>query len=374
MLPPPSSPANPTTSIDPGDSAGRSASGPSAGLFADEAEAALSYLNSGLQPIPLDGPKTKTISRKGWPAERYTAADAAQFRGRNIGLLLGEPSGGPADVDQDCPEAVRAAPYLLPRTDMVHGRPGAPSSHWWYSPVGEAKSLKLTDPTRAADHSDGNVLVELRVGPSKVTMVPPSVHPCGELLAWSRFGRPAEVTAAELVMAVKSLAAATLLGRHLPRGQRHDAALALAGGLLRSWSGDFERVKRFVRAVCAAADDEEVDDRLRAVDDTAAKPVGSPASGWPTLAKIVGDKIVTKVREWLGLTTDSGGVPAATAASPPIPPAAPWPDPPAADAFGGLAGDVVRAIDPTTEADPAAVLFQFLVAFGSRIGRGPTSR
>lgn len=38
-------------------------------------------------------------------------------------------------------------------------------------------------------------------------------------------------------------------------------------------------------------------------------------------------------------------------------------------AFHGPAGELVRAIDPHTEADPAAVLFQTLVGFGSAIGR-----
>ena len=38
-------------------------------------------------------------------------------------------------------------------------------------------------------------------------------------------------------------------------------------------------------------------------------------------------------------------------------------------ALYGLAGDIVRTIEPHTEADPAALLIQFLVAFGSVIGR-----
>src|SRR5262249_11259588 len=35
----------------------------------------------------------------------------------------------------------------------------------------------------------------------------------------------------------------------------------------------------------------------------------------------------------------------------------------------GLAGDVVAVIDPHTEADPAAILIQFLSLFGNAIGR-----
>jgi len=38
--------------------------------------------------------------------------------------------------------------------------------------------------------------------------------------------------------------------------------------------------------------------------------------------------------------------------------------------FYGMAGDIVRAIEPHTEGDPVALLVQFLVAFGNAIGRG----
>lgn len=48
-----------------------------------------------------------------------------------------------------------------------------------------------------------------------------------------------------------------------------------------------------------------------------------------------------------------------------------WPDPLTGAALYGLAGDIVRAIEPHTEADPAAILIQALVAFGSVIGRNP---
>jgi hypothetical protein len=41
----------------------------------------------------------------------------------------------------------------------------------------------------------------------------------------------------------------------------------------------------------------------------------------------------------------------------------------AAEAFHGLAGDVLRAIEPHTEADQAALLVQFLVMMGNAIGR-----
>ena len=47
-----------------------------------------------------------------------------------------------------------------------------------------------------------------------------------------------------------------------------------------------------------------------------------------------------------------------------------WPKPPEAAAYKGVAGELVESILPFTESDPIAILMQFLVAFGSIIGRG----
>jgi len=47
-----------------------------------------------------------------------------------------------------------------------------------------------------------------------------------------------------------------------------------------------------------------------------------------------------------------------------------WPDPVSDEAFHGLGGEIVQAIEPHTEADPAALLIQFLAAFGNVVGRG----
>jgi hypothetical protein len=51
--------------------------------------------------------------------------------------------------------------------------------------------------------------------------------------------------------------------------------------------------------------------------------------------------------------------------------AAPWPEPLLEEAFHGLAGDIVRTLEPHSEADPAALLAQILIGFGNAVGRGP---
>jgi hypothetical protein len=48
-----------------------------------------------------------------------------------------------------------------------------------------------------------------------------------------------------------------------------------------------------------------------------------------------------------------------------------WPEPVGEPAFHGLIGEIVRAIGPATEADPAAILLQLLTFAGNKIGPGP---
>ncbi|MFN0314051.1 MAG: hypothetical protein ACKVQA_03305 [Burkholderiales bacterium] len=62
---------------------------------------------------------------------------------------------------------------------------------------------------------------------------------------------------------------------------------------------------------------------------------------------------------------ERGNSPAGDCASPE------WPKAMDPAALHGIAGDFVRMVEPNTEADPAAILIQFLVAFGALVGRGP---
>lgn len=48
-----------------------------------------------------------------------------------------------------------------------------------------------------------------------------------------------------------------------------------------------------------------------------------------------------------------------------------WPESLDEAAMHGIAGEFVRMVEPNTEADPAAILLQFLAGFGALVGRGP---
>ena len=55
----------------------------------------------------------------------------------------------------------------------------------------------------------------------------------------------------------------------------------------------------------------------------------------------------------------------------PPPPPPPWPDPLHPAALRGLPGDIVRALSPHSEADPAGILLSTLVRFAATVGRNP---
>ena len=53
---------------------------------------------------------------------------------------------------------------------------------------------------------------------------------------------------------------------------------------------------------------------------------------------------------------------------------APWPAALDEAAYHGILGEIVRMIEPQTEADPMAILLQAIVTFGATVGRGPHVR
>jgi Protein of unknown function (DUF3987) len=87
-------------------------------------------------------------------------------------------------------------------------------------------------------------------------------------------------------------------------GRRHKLAGPLAGGLLRAgWT--VEDVAHLFEAVAEAAGDDEVEDRLGVVRDTADRiKADKPATGWPALVKLLGqdgNSFVRRLRKALGL-------------------------------------------------------------------------
>jgi DNA-binding Lrp family transcriptional regulator len=259
--------------------------------------AAERYVRAGFAVVPIPH-RSKRPVLEGWEALRLTRDELPEhFNGRpqNVGLILGQPSGGLVDVDQDAPEAAKIAGRFLPPT-LTSGRESSPHSHWWYRAPG-AHTTKFKD-------VDGTVLLELRSTGCQ-TIVAPSIHPDGERVVWHESGsEPVRVSADELAARVRELATAALIARYVPLvGGRHDYGMTLSGFLLRSGRLDEGTVLKVLKAAwhAAAADSREaVRDLEGMVRDTVENlAAGEPVVGGPTLEEYA-PGIVRLLCKWWG--------------------------------------------------------------------------
>ncbi len=271
---------------------------------------ALDYIERGWSPIPI-GFRSKAPSLPGWTDLRISADEASRyFNGApaNIGVVLGQNSSGLSDVDLDCPEAIAAAPYFLPKTAAIFGRETARASHWLYytnsASVNLSANVYFDDPI-AKERGAKARIVDLRLGPKVQTVFPGSAHEdTSEPIAWEPGcdGEPARVECDDLFRRVERLAACSLLARHWPaHGARHDARLAVAGVLVRAGFSESES-KLFAEALARAVGDEDARDFAAAIRSTYARASsGEKFSGLPRACDVFGDAIGRAVADWLRL-------------------------------------------------------------------------
>lgn len=253
------------------------------------------YIAEGWSVIPIPprekGPRVPNWQNTTFTEEHFENADD------NIGVRLGDPSGGLIDIDLDAAEAVTAARSLLLQSPRIHGRPGKPYSHYWFRCKG-IKTQRFTAP-------NGDVLVEIR-GTGGQTLLPPSVHPSGERLAWEQEREPMPVEPEVLRKSVALVATAALVSRYWPKGSRHEASGALAG-FLAGAGVEPVVIERVVHVVAKIAGDEEASDRARFAGDTARRAASSadnPVTGGTKLAELIGDEPVKRLRSWFGIKSD----------------------------------------------------------------------
>jgi hypothetical protein len=255
---------------------------------------AAKYRARGWAPLPFArGKKGPTYT--GWA--NFVADDSTRFDGHNIGILLGEKSNGLADVDLDCPEAVALAPLMLPPTGAIFGRKSKPCSHRFYQ----------CDPsavTKQYQFKELGMLVELRSTPVQ-TMVPPSLHPDGEIVEWSSDGEPAKIPAEELSRCVGDLAGLSLLVRNWPEmSGRYTAEGALIGALLRAGRSEDE-VEHLITVIQEVAGRSRQHPPEKAVPRLARMLAdGKQVPGLGRLKELLGAEIAGKVAEWMGLRRD----------------------------------------------------------------------
>ena len=147
-------------------------------------------------PVPY---RQKGPVIKDWPALRLTEQTAPKYFANgpvNIGVILGAASGGLADIDLDCAEALAVAAAVLPPT-LRFGRPSTRAAHWLYRasfPAGTKAAIAFDDPVKLRADPKAARLLELRTGAgdkAAQTVFPGSVHESGEPITWEDDGSAA---------------------------------------------------------------------------------------------------------------------------------------------------------------------------------------
>ena len=274
------------------------------------AAAACAYAKRGWKPVPMSRQTKKPIGKE-WQKRPF---DQAQFNGNseNIGIQLGEVSGGLADVDIDCMAAIEFAPEFLPPTNAIFGRRSKPCSHQFY--VSDLYKTETSAAIQYAQYTNGRagqMIVELRIGGNgkgAVTVAPPSMHTTGERVEWVSDGAPARLAGEDLRRAVAKLAVACLLKLHYPgEGSRHDGALVIGGVLARAgWSA--EEITQVVTAVARAVGDDDVGDRVTAATSAVdVREAGNDVAGYQCLKQVWGDAVADTLAHWFKLRANKAG-------------------------------------------------------------------
>lgn len=261
------------------------------------------YIQRGFRLIPYQ-PKTKGptgLAAVNWPAKFLDRSDQYQAD-TNYGALLGveiEPGRFLVDVDFDWNEGLVLSRKLLPSTAFAFGRGDRKVTHAFYTADTPLPSYRYDDVS-------GKCLVELRCAKRNgslglQTMLPPSVHPSGEVITFAIDKEISHASDIDRRVALYAVACALLYNLGA-KSLTHDIRLALAGFLLQNGLNEEETL-----AVCEAvaeATGNDVSDVRLTVESTAQRVAArEPVKGKAVLLTALGDKgkqLLARIREWLG--------------------------------------------------------------------------
>lgn len=253
----------------------------------------------GFKPVPLRKQSKAALDEKYVDLNYSPSDDLWATRDLGIGVVTGPKHSGPLDVDIDCDEAGFFAKRFLPATSAVFGRQSKRSSHYLYR--GDTEAF----PKRAfVDPLSKSTIIELRGDGGHQTVFPGSIHEdTGEVIEWEdkAFPEVSRVVADDLDRAVKKIAIAVLVTRHMwSEGQRNEICKHLSGLLFyMEWTE--AEVKELVSAVMEYSGDTDKT-RLRTVGITFRKgETGGKVTGAATLREFLGDGvIVDRILQWVG--------------------------------------------------------------------------
>jgi Family of unknown function (DUF5906)/Bifunctional DNA primase/polymerase, N-terminal len=291
-------------------------------------EAAQTYRdNHHWVPLRLRGKSPDCMGQR-W--QKRTLADPVpEFAaGDNIGILLGDPSGGLVRIDPDFTSIAEVTKILFPEPSLVFGRASSPGSGRLFVCPGLRKSKDFRLPSSLKeDHRlplhDGkpNLTVLQILSTGKQTMAPPSVHPDGEEVVWQSppDTKIKTLDAPELIRRAGIEAFLLVVRQFWPgRGTRNEAAMALARVLLAAlaarYPDDEERITVVDELVLAVAmeggdGEESRDGKERAAATLEKMRAGEETTGLTRLVELMDlpESVGKTFRKWLGLVNLIGG-------------------------------------------------------------------
>ncbi len=245
----------------------------------------------------------------GWPKNEYRITDYQQ--GQNVGVKTGveiQPGKFLGDADFDWPDGIPMVKRFFPPTEFGFGRESKRLSHAFYTTEAPFTSLKF-------DGLDNKTFLELRsrkkdgtVGYQ--TMVPPSLHPSGELVTMKVCDSLGHVEVKAFVRAGTLYAVFCAVTYCFGVGSqrfKHEPRLAFAGFLL---DLGLEPAEVITIGECVAELTGNTVAKVRSdVESTVERRAkGGPVTGERHLADAIGEKgakATAAIRKWVGRIVDA---------------------------------------------------------------------
>lgn len=259
-------------------------------------------VKQGFRAVPLRKQSKAALDEK-YVDLNYVSPPRSLWEGRDlgIGVVTGPKYNGPLDADVDCKEAVYFAQKFLPTTDAIFGRASKRSSHYQYVPDSpECPKKAFVDPINK------DTIIELRGDGGYQTVMPGSLHEAtGEVVEWETENpEPTHITVEKLEFAIKKVAIAVLVLRHLwADGSRNQINMYLCG-LLFYMGWPLDDTSSLIEAIMDLGGD-TVDDRktrIKTIKTTYKKgESGGKVAGATTLRAFCGnERLVDRIVEWAG--------------------------------------------------------------------------
>jgi hypothetical protein len=307
-------------------------------------DAALDYAAAGMPVFPLAGKKPRNDNGlTGASADMDKVADWwRRWPDADVGIATGQASGFVV-LDVDGAAGLRSIVEIEKRHGTIRTAQvltGSGGRHYWFRCPDE--------PLRNSVKAIGDGL-DIR-GDGGYVVGPPSVHESGNVYRWTRELEHVADCPAWLIEDARSQrnGAAPEIGEIIPIGEIDSTLASLAGSMRRRGMDEKAILAALVATLerCEPGHTHTVKDCER-IAASVARYAPAPASL----------DLRPKTDEGLwSLSSLSSQA---------------WPDALGDAAYHGVTGEFVRLVEPHSEADPAAVLVQFLISVANMIGRGP---